>query len=253
MISSSLLFSFDHDKIVARKVIPLVFVFLLSGCGSKDFSDPINPQIDTQLGIYSPKQHKLYDGRFILEGNRVYQVGVLNEEPPWDHMGDDASSLRAVKGNIFIYVNELENSGTFSARLELPEGNYEVVLDRFHQFSQCQDGGVAAFLYEHGDSGCGDSNWPKSLLYVAGWGYGHATLNDEVIYMDYEIHFMVTQGMRDRDTLEVMLAPLSGRAGSVNPASQQLDFYIRSPSRSEVNHPGREVFDHFFAMDVTWK
>ncbi|HUF71641.1 MAG TPA: hypothetical protein VMR74_01955, partial [Gammaproteobacteria bacterium] len=77
--------------------------------------------------------------------------------------------------------------------------------------------------------------------------------NGEPLYDDYEIHFMVTQGMRDRETLEVMLEPSSGEAGAINPASQQLDFYIRSPERNDANHPNREVFDHFFAMEVTWR
>jgi hypothetical protein len=96
-------------------------------------------------------------------------------------------------------------------------------------------------------------NWPKSLLYVAGWGYGRASLNGESLYEDFEIHFMVTQGMRHRDTLKVMLAPAQGEAGAVNPAAQQLDFFIRSPQRNAGNHPNREVFDHFFAMEVTWR
>jgi hypothetical protein len=50
--------------------------------------------------------------------------------------------------------------------------------------------------------------------------------------------------------------PLAGKtssAGAVNPAAQQLDFYIRSPEANEANHPAREVFDHFFAMEVTWR
>ncbi len=64
---------------------------------------------------------------------------------------------------------------------------------------------------------------------------------------------MVTQGMRDRDTLKVMLEPSSGEAGAINPAAQQLDFYIRSPQKNPLNHPDREVFDHFFAMEVTWR
>ena len=119
----------------------------------------------------------------------------------------------------------------------------------------CQDGGVAAFIFEHGDSGCGDTNWPKSLLYVAGWGYGHAQLNGEKLYEDYEIHFMVTQGMRDRESLKVNYPLLNKKspAGAVNPTMQQLDFFIRSPEMDERNSPGRKVFDHFFAMEMTWK
>ena len=102
---------------------------------------------------------------------------------------------------------------------------------------------------------CGDSNWPKSLLYIAGWGYGHATLNGEPLYQGYEIHFMVTQGMRDRQTLKVRYPLLDKRsaAGAVDPAAQQLDFFIRSPEADERNNPTRKVFDHFFAREVTWK
>ena len=210
-------------------------------------------QPDTQMGIYTPFQHELYDGEFKISGLNIYQAGSLNDPSPWDHMDDDASSLRQVGGEILIDVNEITNTGDFKAELQLPEGTYLVELERFNEFSPCQDGGIAAFLYEHGNAGCGDSNWPKSLLYVAGWGYGTASLNGETLYEDYEIHFMVTQGMRDRETLAVQLSPESSEAGSVNPAAQQLDFFIRSPERNEANHPGREVFDHFFAMAVTWR
>jgi len=42
-------------------------------------------------------------------------------------------------------------------------------------------------------------------------------------------------------------------AGAVDPAAQQLDFFIRSPEADDRNNPTRKVFDHFFAMEVTWK
>ena len=232
----------------------LAFIFLAS-CEVTNQPETRGPrsQPATALGIYAAHQHYLYDGHFDISASDVYQVGTLNDTPPWDHMGNDATNIKAIAGDISIDVNEIDNTGSFTADLELSEGKYVVTLERVHEFSACQDGGIAAFLYEHGDAGCGDSNWPKSLLYIAGWGYGSATLNGETIYRDYEIHFMVTQGMRHRETLEVMLNPDSGNAGSVNPAAQQLDFYIRSPTRSALNHPDREVFDHFFAMEVTWR
>ena len=90
---------------------------------------------------------------------------------------------------------------------------------------------------------------------LAGWSYGHATLNGELLYRDYQMHSMITQGMRDRQTLKVdypLLNKISA-AGAVNPAAQQLDFYIRSPGVDTQNNPTRTVFDHFFAMEVTWK
>jgi hypothetical protein len=206
------------------------------------------------MGLYTPRQHDLYDGKFILTGGRIYQVGTLNDKSPWDHMGDDGTNLRPAGGPAEINVDEINNTGTFRAELELPEGKYVINLEQFREFSPCQDGGIAAYLFEHGDSGCGDSNWPKSLLYVAGWGVGSATLNGKPLYSDYEIHFMVTQGMRGRDlVVHSRAAGSTSQAGAVNPALQQLDFYIRSPQTNEANHPNREVFDHFFAMEVTWK
>ncbi len=115
--------------------------------------------------------------------------------------------------------------------------------------------GVAAYIYEHGDSGCGDTNWPKTFIYLAGWGFGKATLNGEALYEDYQMHFMVTQGMRDRETMKVNYPLLNkkSQAGAVNPAAMQLDFYIRSPETDDQNNPPRKVFDHFFVMEVTWK
>ncbi len=249
----------------SRIVLALASLTLLlaAGCGpTESGSQPTaaepekgpRTQPGTGMGLYSPDQHDLYDGKFVISGGRIYQAGTLNDDSPWDHMGNDGANLRPVGGTAEIDVDEIENTGTFRAELELPEGPYVIQLEEIKEFSPCQDGGIAAYLFEHGDSGCGDANWPKSLLYVAGWGMGSATLNGESLYENYEIHFMVTQGMRSRDL--VANYPLDGKrtaAGAVNPALQQLDFYIRSPETNDANHPNREVFDHFFAMEVTWK
>ena len=66
---------------------------------------------------------------------------------------------------------------------------------------------------------------------------------------------MVTQGICDRATLKVNYPMLNkkSRAGEVNPAAQQLDFYIRRPQVNQANNPPRQFFAHFFAMEVTWK
>lgn len=212
-------------------------------------------QPGAEITLYAPEQHDLYDGHFVLSAGRLYQVGGLRDAPGWDHMGNDGTNLRSVEGTVEIDVNEIENTGRFVARLNVPEGNLVIQIDRFHEFSPCQHGGVAAYLYEHGDSGCGDTNWPKTFIYIAGWGYGHATLNGEPLHEEYQMHFMVTQGMRDRESMKVNYPLLNKKssAGAVNPAMQQLDFFIRSPEQDSRNNPTRAVFDHFFAMEITWK
>ena len=58
----------------------------------------------------------------------------------------------------------------------------------------------------------------------------------------------------DRATLAVRPDQVGeSGAGAVNPAAMQVDFYIRSPETNDANRPNREVFDHFFAMEVTWR
>ena len=223
----------------------------------EEIAEPAGPrsQPGTEMGIYTPEQHDLYQGRFLLSAGAIHQVGSLSDDPGWDHIDNNAENISRVEGTVEIDVNEIDNTGTFTARIKVAEGDLVIEMDRFNEFSPCQNGGVAASIFEHGDSGCGDSNWPKSFLHLAGWGYGHATLNGETLYEEYQVHFMVTQGMRDRDTLKVNYPLLNkmSPAGAVNPATQQLDFFIRSPEVDEQNSPNRQVFDHFFAMEVTWK
>jgi len=213
-------------------------------------------QPGAQVTMFAPEQHDLYDGHFIMSANRIYMVGGLNDAPGWDHLGNDATNVKLVGGTAEIDVDEMKNTGKFEARLKIPEGDLVLAMDRFHEFNPCQNGGIAAFLHEHGtDSGCGDNNWPKAFGYLAGWGYGHATLNAKPLYDNYEMHFMVTDGIRDRKTLKVAY-PMPDKklpAGEVNPATQQIDFYIRSPQTNPKNKPNREVFVHFFGMEITWK
>jgi hypothetical protein len=221
-------------------------------------SQQANPrqQPGAAIAMYAPEQHDLYDGRFVLSAGRIHMIGSLDDPEGWDHLDNEARTVKPVAGTVEIDVDERANTGRFEARLAIPEGQFVLAMDRFHEFSPCQDGGIAAFLHEHGtDSGCGDSNWPKTFGFLAGWGYGHATLNGKPLYDNYEVHFMVTQGIRDRSTLRVNY-PMAGRklpAGEVNPATQQIDFYIRSPQQNPKNRPAREVFAHFFGMEVTWK
>lgn len=236
----------------------IVIVICASAAFGVAAQQPANPrqQPNAAITIFAPDQHDLYDGRFVLSANRIYMVGGLNDSPGWDHFDNAATNVKPVSGTAEIDVDDLKNTGKFEARLKIPEGDLVIALDRVHEFSPCQQGGIVGYLHEHGtDSGCGDNNWPKTFVFLAGWGYGHATLNGKPLYQDYEMHFMVTQGIRDRKTLRVNYPMVNkqGAAGEVNPATQQIDFYIRSPQLNPKNKPNREVFMHFFGMEITWK
>lgn len=90
----------------------------------------------------------------------------------WDHLDNEAKSVHPVAGTAEIDVDEIRNTGSFHARLKIPDGDFVLTMDRFHQLSACQDGGIVACLHKHGtDSGCGDHNWPKTFGFLAAWGY----------------------------------------------------------------------------------
>ena len=233
----------------------LIGVVVLAAAASAQQPNP-RQQPGAPITMYAPDQHDLYDGLFSISAGRMYMVGTLKDPVGWDHLDNAAATVRPAAGTAEINVNEIANTGTFEAKLKIPEGDLVIAIDKFSEFAPCQNGGIVAYLHEHGtDSGCGDNNWPKTFVYLAGWGYGHATLNGKPLYQNYEMHFMVTQGIRDRKTLRVNY-PMANRrsaAGEVNPATQQIDFYIRSTELNPKNRPNREVFMHFFGMEVTWK
>jgi hypothetical protein len=246
---------FEEQGLSMRNTFFLFSLILTTAVVAQQAPNP-RQQAGAAISIYAPEQHDLYDGRFVLSANRVYMVGTVNDPPGWDHMDNAAATLRPAAGTVEVAVDEVRNTGTFEAKLKIPEGDLVLAVDKWNEFNPCQNGGIVAYLHEHGtDSGCGDNNWPKTFVFLAGWGFGHATLNSKPLYQDYEMHFMVTQGIRDRKTLKVdyPMAGKKGAAGEVNPATQQIDFYIRSPQQNPKNRPNREVFMHFFGMEITWK
>jgi hypothetical protein len=218
-------------------------------------------QPGTDMTIYSPKQHGLYDGKFKLSCGRTYVVGSLSDKEGWEHMDNPGTNSKLVEGTVEIDVDEIKNTGAFVAKLKLPEGMFEMKLDRFKEGLPCQDGGVASMIFEHGDSGCGNTLWPKTILYIAGWGIANATLDGKPLFTDYEAHFMVTQGIRHRETLKVDYPQPSRKdihgkpslAGEVNPAAMQCDFWIRSAKQNNKNNPPHDQFMHFYSLEVTWK
>ena len=217
----------------------------LIGGAAPSAQQPPNPrqQPGAAVHIFAPDQHDLYDGHFVISANRMYMVGGLNDPEGWDHLDNDAKTVKPVAGTAEIDVNEMANTGSFVAKLKIPEGDLVLTLERWHEFNPCQNGGIVAYIHEHGtDSGCGDNNWPKTVGFLAGWGYGSARLNGKPLYQDYEMHFMVTQGLRDRKTLKVSY-PLADKklpGGETNPATQQIDFYIRSPQPNPKNRPAKK-------------
>ncbi len=87
----------------------------LPGSGVVAQQPAANPrqQPGAPITLYAPEQHDLYDGHFVLSANRVYMVGGLNDPVGWDHMDNEAKTVKPVSGTAEIDVNDLTNTGKF--------------------------------------------------------------------------------------------------------------------------------------------
>jgi hypothetical protein len=105
---------------------------------------PANPrqQPGATITIFAPEQHHLYDGHYVLSANRIHMVGGLNDPVGWDHLDNEAKTVKPVSGTAEIDVNDLTNTGKFEARLKIPEGDLVLAIDNFNEFNPCQNGGI---------------------------------------------------------------------------------------------------------------
>jgi hypothetical protein len=197
------------------------------------------PKENEGTRIFQPTEHPYYSGQFHLSGQKTTLIGSMNDHAPWDHLDYAGKRLTPVQGSIDIQVNELTNNGQVIAEfIEAP----------------FQDGGIATRIYEHGDSNNGDALYPKTWLYLGGWGTATMHKNDQVLYKDYDAHFMVMERSRDPKTHEVrypVKRTLPG--GETDPAGMEIDLWVRSKEQNSNNFPPFETFVHLCWDEVTWK
>lgn len=150
--------------------------------------------------IFKATEHPMYSGQFRLKGGGTTLVGSMQDRAPWDHLDYAGKHLNPVQGTIEINVNEIANSGRVVAQFVEGIDQYRIVFDRFAAKQPFQDGGLTTRVYEHGDSNNGDPLYPKTWLYLGGWGTATMYKNDQVLYKDYDAHFMVMERSRDPQT-----------------------------------------------------
>ena len=131
--------------------------------------------------IFQATEHPYYSGQFHLSGQSTTLIGSMNDRIPWDHLDYAGKRLTPLQGTIDIEVNELTNSGQAVAEFIEGTDRYRIVFDRFAAKAPFQDGGIATRVYEHGDSNNGDPLYPKTWLYLGGWGTATVQKNDQVL------------------------------------------------------------------------
>ncbi len=204
--------------------------------------------------IFKATEHPFYSGEFRLKGDRATLIGSMRDTAPWDHLDYAGKRLTWVKGTIEIDVDEVANKGQIVVEFVENTDRFRIVFDRFSAKALYQDGGIATRIYEHGDSGNGDPLYPKTWLYLAGWGTATMWKNDQVLYKDHDAHFMVMERSRDPKTHEVrypVTRVLPG--GETDPAGMEIDLWVRSKEQNSKNFPPYETFVHLYWDEVTWR
>jgi hypothetical protein len=244
--------------LLTRRAIGATMMLASVAVGAWTFAEAEDRQFGTPKGtegtrIFNATEHPYYTGEFHLTGGRTTLVGSLQDVSPWDHLDYAGKHLIPVQGSVDIKVNELTNSGQVIAEYVERADRYRIVFDRFSAKAPFQNGGIATRLYEHGDSNNGDPLYPKTWLYLAGWGTASLWKNDQVLYKDYDAHFMVMERSRDSKTHEVhypVKRTLPG--GETDPAGIEIDLWVRSKEQNTKNFPPFETFVHLCWDEVTW-
>src|SRR5712692_9889942 len=212
------------------------------------------PKAKEGIRIFKPTEHPYYSGAFRISGQRATLVGSMRDTSPWDHLDYAGKRLTSVDGTIQIDVNEVNNTGRVVAEFVEGVDRYRIVFDRFAASTPYQDGGIATRVYEHGDSGNGDPLYPKTWLYLSGWGKADVYKNGQILYKDYDAHFMVMERSRAPNTHEVRYPVkriLPG--GETDPAGMEIDLWVRSKETNNKNFPAFETFVHLYWEEVTWR
>ena len=212
------------------------------------------PKGEEGTRIFKATEHPNYSGQFRLTGQGTVLVGIMHDLSPWDHLDYAGKRLNPVPGRILIEVDERANTGLVLVDFVEGADRYRIVFDRFAGAVPYQDGGIATRVYEHGDSGNGDPLYPKTWLYLAGWGKADVFKNGDLLLKDYAAHFMVMERSRDPKTHEVrypMKRSLPG--GETDPAGMEIDLWVRSKDQNTKNFPPFETFIHLYWEEVTWR
>ncbi len=163
-----------------------------------------------------------------------------------DNFVYNGEAVVPVEGRATVEVNAKKNEGTMIAEFNgtiTPEagvsytGDIRIEYTKFAEGSEFWEGGVADFVWLHGDSGQEAPVMPNVRTDLGSWGPANVYVNDELIYENLAGHMMYTEGSRDRTTYALYNGDKSG-------------FYSpKSPGDSSIAHPD-EMELHFVAHTV---
>ncbi len=179
-----------------------------------------------------------------------------------DNFSYDGSRVVAIGGEAEVLVDvDLDTctaSATFTGTIN-PEkdktygGEIKLVYNQFMGMMPFQEGGVADFVYVHGDTGQGPPVMPKLRTFLGSWGLVDVYVNGELVYQGLDGHVMLTARSRDLTTYAIyanadrtaFYSPMDPSKGYiVAPDEWELHFTAHSDVEDANNFPPHTVWIH---------
>jgi len=121
------------------------------------------------------------------------------------------------------------------------------------------EGGVADFVYIHGDTGQGPPVMPKTRTFLAAWSPVDVYVNGDLVYENLDGHMMYTERSRDPKTQAIYAdssrktyySPKRSNNGYIiDPDGRELHFVAHSKVKDPNNFPPHTVWIHLNFEDV---
>lgn len=189
-----------------------------------------------------------YGDNFVYNGKKVVPVG----------------------GNAVVEVNADTNTGRMEAVFYgtiNPEngvtytGEIKLVYTRFDEGSDFWEGGIADFIYLHGDTGQEAPVMPKVRTKLASWGPVDVYVDGVLVYEGLIGHMMYTEGSRDGETYAIYnqagtgyYVPKAPMDSSIaHPDKMELHFVAHTSDSDSGNFPPHTVWIHLNFQTVVEK
>lgn len=183
-----------------------------------------------------------------LKGAKPYLIGGYG-----DNFNYSGTNVTPLLGKAKVLLDARKNTGTMALELAgtiVPEkgkshtGKIKIYYRIGKGGPDFQEGGVADFIYMHGDTGQGAPVMPKVRTYLAAWGEADVYVNGDLVYEGLDGHMMYTERSRHLNTKAIYNSERTGFYDPKNPS----DFSIASPNERELHfvaHSTKEDTENF--------
>ncbi len=184
-----------------------------------------------------------------------------------DNFSYSGEKVQPGEGSATVNLDAETNTGTMEVNFrgtinpELDKtysGDIRIVYSTFIEGSDFWEGGVADFVYLHGDTKQEAPVMPKVKTFLATWGPADIYVNGKLIYENLIGHMMYTEGSRDRETFAVynrdgtgFYSPMApGDFSIANPDRKELHFVAHTSVEDTGNFPPHTVWLHLNFQEV---